>query len=531
MREVKKTGWDLKEVQMAANASISSVKNGFVGTGYYLGIIRSEKLWKEDGSESFDEYMNKNYQRDKSWASKCISVYDQFGEPIQPGEKPRLRAEYQEYNVSQLFELIYLPEEKREEVTPKTPVKAIRELKPKKEKKVSTVETIEPEKLSAYGTSIKVYPADSLIAMPGCEGGHDCFMCHLQCGIRQEYCRCVEATTGNPFPCEQIDRIDTLREEIGERCQFVNLDQAYHRAGDHEPVPCCKECKEPCQYACERSIKKREAEEKTPEPQPRAWNIYATPCIHRDGFSCTVPEDKKNVPGDGSNCNGSCCWECTRHGNCKLECNCSASRPEEPEPEPVQSEPDPVIDAKYEEVPEQPEPENEKLTDLEIVRKMLEKENKLLESCLLAVPDRTDIHIRRMSLKVAALAAFECDLDNIENPAPKPEQPELPLLKNNDQRAAFVDAYETWPLWIETAETGERYYRYDLPDGTSMVVKVYHARIFEGYMAGSYESRYHEGYGMHEYYLLKPGKFFRDCESNRSTLIDKLKEIQKKEKA
>ena len=326
MREVKKTGWDLKEVQMAANASISSVKNGFVGTGYYLGIIRSEKLWKEDGSESFDEYMNKNYQRDKSWASKCISVYDQFGEPIQPGEKPRLRAEYQEYNVSQLFELIYLPEEKREEVTPKTPVKAIRELKPKKEKKVSTVETIEPEKLSAYGTSIKVYPADSLIAMPGCEGGHDCFMCHLQCGIRQEYCRCVEATTGNPFPCEQIDRIDTLREEIGERCQFVNLDQAYHRAGDHEPVPCCKECKEPCQYACERSIKKREAEEKTPEPQPRAWNIYATPCIHRDGFSCTVPEDKKNVPGDGSNCNGSCCWECTRHGNCKLECNCSASR-------------------------------------------------------------------------------------------------------------------------------------------------------------------------------------------------------------
>ena len=162
---------------------------------------------------------------------------------------------------------------------------------------------------------------------------------------------------------------------------------------------------------------------------------------------------------------------------------------------------------------------------------MLEKENKLLSSCLLAVPDQNDIHIRRMKLKVAALAAFVCDLDNIENPLPKPEQPELPLLKNNDQRAAFVDAYETWPLWIETAETGERYYRYDLPDGTSMVVKVYHAMIFAGYADGSYKSMYHEGYGMHEYYLLKPGKFFRDCESNRSTLIDKLKEIQKKEKA
>ena len=347
MKEIKKSGWLLKEVEMGVNASINNVKNGFVGTGYYLGIIRSEKLWKEDGSESFDEYMNKNYQKDKSWASKCISVYDQFGEPVQQGEKPRLRAEYQEYNVSQLFELIYLPEEKREEVTPKTSVKAIRELKPKKEKKVSTVETSEPEKLSAYGTPMKVYPADSLIAMPGCEGGHDCFMCHLQCDIRQEYCRCVEATTGNPFPCDQIDRIDTLREEIGKRCQFIDLNLAYHRAGDHEPVPCCKECKEPCQYACERSIKKREAEEQTPEPEtpqpqpdpaPPKWKTDPTPCIHREGYSCTVPEAHKHIPGDGSNCGQSCCWECTKRGECKWECNSSQLRPEEPEQ--VEPEPD-----------------------------------------------------------------------------------------------------------------------------------------------------------------------------------------------
>ena len=488
MREVKTSAWDLKEVQMAANASINNVKNGFVGTGYYLGIIRSEKLWREDGSASFDEYMSRNYQKDKSWASKCISVYDQFGEQINPGDKPRLRAEYQEYNVSQLFELIYLPEEKREEVTPKTPVKAIRELKPKKEKKVSTVETPETEKLSAYGTLIKVYPEDSLLTTPGCEGGHDYFSCHLQCDIRQEYCRCVEAPTGNPFPCEQISRVDSLREEIGGRCQFIDLDQAYHRAGDHEPVPCCKRCKEPCQYACERSIRKRETEEQTPEPelQPRAGIIHATPCIHCNGFSCTVPDDKKNVPGDGSNCSESCCWECTLHGDCKLECNCSASRPEEPEPEPVQHEPDPVIDAEFKEVPEPAEelksigemelssrtenilkragidtveklismsdeelaavrgmsnraleeiktklnelesadkadPE-ESTTDLQVVRQMLEKENKLLSACLLTVSDQNDIHIRQMKLKVAALASFARDLDDIENPPPKPER-------------------------------------------------------------------------------------------------------------
>ena len=122
------------------------------------------------------------------------------------------------------------------------------------------------------------------------------------------------------------------------------------------------------------------------------------------------------------------------------------------------------------------------------------------------------------------------ELDKPEpDPEPvKPEQPELPILKNNDQRAAFVDAYETWPLWIETKETGERYYRYDLPNGSSMVVKVYHALLYDYKAIGKkYEDRYYEGYGKHEYYYQQAGKFFRDCHTNRSYLIEKLKELQK----
>lgn len=42
--------------------------------------------------------------------------------------------------------------------------------------------------------------------------------------------------------------------------------------------------------------------------------------------------------------------------------------------------------------------------------------------------------------------------------------------------------------------------------------------------------RYKEGYGANEEYLLEPRKFFRDCRANRTTLIEKLKEIQKGEK-
>ncbi|WP_373266510.1 DNA-directed RNA polymerase subunit alpha C-terminal domain-containing protein [Hungatella hathewayi] len=447
----------LEEAESYIASGLVTTSRAYVAIGYYLRRIRDDKLYEEAGYKNFEEYVRAKYNKDKGWASKCIKVNHELSAG---GNSPILISNYQDYSVYQLVEIAYMTEEQREETDPEMTVQAMKELrnpKPLPEEKVVILqleersepdpaaeaqqieESIaisqqEPENLSAYGTPIKVYPEGILLTTPGCEGGHDCFSCHLQCDIRQRYCYCVEAPMGNPFPCEQIGRIDTLREEIGERCQFIDLNQAYHRVGDHEPVPCCKRCKEPCQYACERSIKKREAEEQTaepealyftlkneltpdgqyvaclamvvktyledlnsrglqpmsdnipdievramgleyqvmvghefvefepdrgqtvtverkrlqaeydywypetkpePEPQPRAWNIYATPCIHRNGFSCTVPDDKKDVPGDGSNCKESCCWECTQRGNCKLECNCSASRSEEPEPEPA----------------------------------------------------------------------------------------------------------------------------------------------------------------------------------------------------
>lgn len=207
------------------------------------------------------------------------------------------------------------------------------------------------------------------------------------------------------------------------------------------------------------------------------------------------------------------------------------SVPELVQPEAVpateQEPPKEVIDAEFEEIQES---EEEELTDLQIAELELERANNLLAKCLKDLPDETNVHIKGMKIKAAALASYVCTFENALNPPSKPEQPDLPLLKNNERRAAFVDAYETWPLWIETAQTGERYYRYDLEDGTSMVVKVYHARLFAGFEEGSYKSQYHEGYGRHEYYLLQPGKFFRDCDTNRSLLIEKLKEIQKVKK-
>lgn len=103
----------------------------------------------------------------------------------------------------------------------------------------------------------------------------------------------------------------------------------------------------------------------------------------------------------------------------------------------------------------------------------------------------------------------------------------LPDLKNNDQRKEFLDGYASWPIWLESKETGERYYRYDL-QGAAFVVKVYYHQVFDAAIeAKRWEDRFRPGWGSEEYYLIEEGKYFKDCQTNRSCLVDYLKKIQK----
>lgn len=292
-----------------------------------------------------------------------------------------------------------------------------------------------------------MYPEDSLIAMKGCEGGHGCFLCHLECNIRQEGCCCVEAPMGNPFPCTTMDVIGNLRAEIGSRCQFINLELAYHRAGDNEPVPCCRECSEMCGYRC--------------------------------------------------------------------------GRPIQPGQEQGEQDTD-AIDAEFTEAET---PENENLTDLEIARQELERANNLLIKCLKDLPDESNVHIRGMKLRAAALASLVCDLDDIENPPPKPEQPELPILRNNDQRKEWLESFRSWSVWFEVPEASEVYYRYELPDGSSIVVCEY--RYWVEWME-RYADESPDKAG-ERVYLLEPGyHYLHDCLTSRTMLVEKLKGIQRK---
>lgn len=308
----------------------------------------------------------------------------------------------------------------------------------------------QPEPVSALGFTRTVRPEGSLIDIVGCgDGKYDCFSCHRDCGLRQQECYCVHAQMGNPYPCTIVrGGLEQLR-TVPEGCQFLNLDIAYHRAGDGEPVPCCEKCdyRESCDSACDR-VK------------------IALATSHKDAAEVQHEEPE-------------CCDDAAE-----------------------------VYTPRY---------------FLEEQKARLDEILALGEDDVKSLPRKM---VERQKTIVAALAAMVCDLEEPE----KPEQPELPILKNNDQRKAFIDSYMDWPIWIETKQTGERYYRYDLQDGVSFVVKVYYHKRFDYSLpAGTkYEDHFSTGFGSEEYYIVMEGKFFKNCLVNKSALIDYLKEVQKK---
>lgn len=193
-----------------------------------------------------------------------------------------------------------------------------------KDKPKEDVEFLEEEQepLSAHGTPKKVYPEGSLIAIVGCEskpggpkGGYNCFSCARECEIRQEDCYCIEAPLEMPYSCETMAVVENLRDAMGDRCQFVNLDLAYRSQGNQEPVPCCKNCKEFCPFRCGRGVNVIAGESETVQteealngtdsaPEPGEVKIYDRDSLinmisNAEYMMKIMGEDwMRNVPGE-----------------------------------------------------------------------------------------------------------------------------------------------------------------------------------------------------------------------------------------
>ena len=308
--------YDPKNVSELAVASFGYIKRdminirkGYISLGFHLDEMQRSGYHVELGYDDFYECVQKNFGLDKSAVSRCISVWKEFAayDENSYSRKMWIDERYANYSYSQLAEMLPLKQEERRRVTPDMSVREIREfkknLKNKKAKKPienvteqKPVATSQPqeEKLSAYGTKLKVKDQNALCFMPGCEND-ECFSCHLNCEVRQQECYCVEAPCGNPFPCTTLAVYENIKQEVGDACQFVNLELAEHRKGDGAAVPCCKNCNEPCGYQCNRASEWRYEKERREKQELTEQKPVATSQIEETSVSQPELPDMKNM--------------------------------------------------------------------------------------------------------------------------------------------------------------------------------------------------------------------------------------------
>lgn len=227
--------------------------------------------------------------------------------------------------------------------------------------------------------------------------------------------------------------------------------------------------------------------------KPAKKETNAGKCIHREGFNCTLEEAQKTIAGDGENCNRKCCWSCEKHGTCGYECNASAHRPAENIPEKSCQSAAETPDEKQQEdhfvdlnktvkhprnTDKIPTAWPEELKDIQIpstgdLSIYLQKQEDLLKQMTEVEKEEAgfpELVIKKQQMLVAGLRILK---NIVEDCQEEPEQPGLPIMKNNDQRKEWLRNYKSWGLWYTDNHTGVKYYKYDFENGARLIVEEY----------------------------------------------------------
>lgn len=122
-----------------------------------------------------------------------------------------------------------------------------------------------------------------------------------------------------------------------------------------------------------------------------------------------------------------------------------------------------------------------------ILQEELDKAKNNLD-LILSCYSENDIRARKQKLLVGALAGMISDLDAVD--IPEPQQPELPIFRNNDQRKAWLRDYKAWGLWYEDKNIGAKYYKYDFDNGARLIAEVYGLEEVRGMWKPEFETCY-----------------------------------------
>lgn len=125
MKEVKSIE-SLDEMTSILKNELENIAEGFIAVGYYLKKTRDDELYKEKGYKSIFEYAQDVFGISRFTATRFMEVNDRYS---LGGYSPQIEERYRGYGSSKLTEMLQLPEEIREAVTPEATVRDIREAK------------------------------------------------------------------------------------------------------------------------------------------------------------------------------------------------------------------------------------------------------------------------------------------------------------------------------------------------------------------------------------------------------------------
>lgn len=102
---------------------------------------------------------------------------------------------------------------------------------------------------------------------------------------------------------------------------------------------------------------------------------------------------------------------------------------------------------------------------------------------------------------------------------PDHTQPDLPALKNNDQRKDWLRSYKDWGLWYRDDHINVDYYKFDFDNGARLIVEMYHRKA----------TKYRDAHDEYYYHLLRhPDSEFERFPDSETVLLDFFKDLQKK---
>lgn len=477
----------------------TNMAENYVAIGYYLRKAKEEELYREGGYASIHEMASGEFGMARQTADHCMKINEKFSEG---GDSPVLEESFRQYGRSQLQEMLYLTDEQMENVRPDMTVKDIRkirkpaEVKPEKKEEKSQ----KGRKPTEEEEELLDVLARKLIGMYKNWMLEDFHARVMDVGTSYQEVRNRLGIGFNGYTIWFSGRGGTYHANLFE--DYVQLWEQHDGClGNIEPFYLAAAIQGMWNVmAMEEAERQQAVEHKEAEPEESQ-----TPS----------KEPEEQLPGQDS---------IEKH----------------PEWLPEGYEKQPVIDGDYREVQQEEETEEcstsseeEELTDLEILQEELKRNSNLLDIGLkeLGPEDRC---VRRLKLLVGALAAAICDLEPDEYTQEEPEQPELPLLKNNEQRKEWLRTYKDWGLWYRDEHIGADYYKYDFENGARLIAEVY---VRPGYRKqdGMYEMVYMhliggpeakkgaDGIGkwqMHEQYSKYP--------NSDTELVEFLKEVQKK---